>query len=224
MSWMGSISRRRASARRELDRVRLEVGELRASRLRLALAADAERRDLERTLHDGVQQQLVGLAANLDLAAASVQADPPEAVRLLGALRREVQDALEETRSLAERIYPPLLEAGGLSVALRSAAAHADIPIQIDVSIGGPCPPEIAGVVYSCCLDVVERTDARTPMGVTVHDEEGTLAFEVVAACELGADLPSRDRVEAFGGRLTIQEGPDHQTRLVGSLPLPDES
>ena len=215
---------RRAAARRELDRVRLEVGELRASRLRLALAADAERRDLERTLHDGVQQQLVGLAANLDLAAASVEADPPEAVRLLGALRREVQDALEETRSLAERIYPPLLEAGGLSVALRSAAAHADIPIQIDVSIGGPCPPEIAGVVYSCCLDVVERTDARTPMGVTVHDEEGTLAFEVVAACELGADLPSRDRVEAFGGRLTIHEGPDHQTRLVGSLPLPDES
>jgi len=215
---------RRASARRELDRVRLEVGELRASRLRLALAADAERRDLERTLHDGVQQQLVGLAANLDLAAASVEADPPEAVRLLGALRREVQDALEETRSLAERIYPPLLEAGGLSVALRSAAAHADIPIQIDVSIGGACPPEIAGVVYSCCLDVVERLDARTPMAVTVHDEEGTLAFEVVAACELGADFPLRDRVEAFGGRLTIQEGPDHQTRLVGSLPLPDES
>ena len=215
---------RRAAARRELDRVRLEVGELRASRLRLALAADAERRDLERTLHDGVQQQLVGLAANLDLAAASVGADPPEAVRLLGALRREMQDALEETRSLAERIYPPLLEAGGLSVALRSAAAHADIPIQIDVSIGGACPPEIAGVVYSCCLDVVERTDARTPMGVTVHDEEGTLAFEVVAACELGADLPLRDRVEAFGGRLTIQEWPDHQTRLVGSLPLPDES
>jgi signal transduction histidine kinase len=220
MSWMGSISMRRASARRELDRVRLDVGELRASRLRLALAADAERRDLERTLHDGVQQQLVGLAANLDLAAASVEADPPEAVRLLGALRREVQDALEETRSLAERIYPPLLEAGGLSVALRSAAERADVPIRIDLSIGA-CPPEIAGAVYSCCLDVLERTDARTPVAVTVRDEEGTLAFEVVAACELGTDLPSRDRVEAFGGRLTIQEGADHQTRLVGSLPLP---
>jgi signal transduction histidine kinase len=200
--------------------LRLEVAELQASRLRLALASDAERRALERTLHDGAQQQLVGLAASLDLAAASVEADPAEAQRLLGALRREVQLALEETRTLAERIYPPLLEAGGLSVALRSAAARADVPIRIDLSIGA-CPPEIAAVVYSCCLDVLERTDARTPVAVTVRDEEGTLAFEVVAACDVGADLPSRDRVEAFGGRLTIQEGPDHQTRLIGSMPLP---
>jgi signal transduction histidine kinase len=225
MSWMGSISlgAGRASARRELDRLRLEVAELQASRLRRVLAADAERRDLERALHDGVQQQLVGLAANLDLAAASVASDPAEAQRLLGALRRNVQHALEDTRVLAERIYPPFLEAGGLRVALRAAAARTDVPIRIDISIGA-CPPEVAGVVYSCCLDVLERTDARTPVAVTVRDDEGTLAFEVVAACDVGADLPSRDRVEALGGRLTIQEGPDQQTRLIGSIPLPDES
>ena len=206
--------------RRELDGLRLEVAELQASRMRLALATDAERRDLERALHDGVQQQLVGLAANLDLAAASVEVDPAEAQRLLGELRRDVQHALEETRTLADRIYPPLLEAGGLSVALRSAAAGADVPIRIDISMDGACPAEIAGVVYFCCLDVLERADARTPVAVTVRDEEGTLAFEVVADCDVGADLPSRDRVEALGGRLTIREGPDHQTRVVGSVPL----
>ena len=54
-----------------------------------------------------------------------------------------------------------------------------------------------------------------------MRDEEGTLAFEVVADCDLGADArPSRDRVEALGGRLTIQSEPDHRTRVVGSLPL----
>ena len=218
---MGSISPedRRASASREVDALRVEVAELQASRLRLALAADVERRELERTLHDGVQQQLVGLAANLDLAAASVDGDPAEARRLLGDLRREVQLALEATRTLAERIYPPLLEAGGLRVALRAAAARADVPIRIDVSIDA-CPAQIAGVVYSCCLDVLERTAARTPVAVTVRDDDGTIAFEIVAACDMMGDLPSRDRVEAFGGRLTIQEGPDHQTRLLGSLPL----
>jgi hypothetical protein len=133
-----------------------------------------------------------------------------------------VQHALEGTRALAERIYPPLLEAGGLRVALRSAASVADVPVRIDLSIGA-CPPAIAGVVYACCVDVLERADARTPVAVTVRDDEGTLAFEVVAACDVGTDLPSRDRVEALGGKLTIQEGPDHRTRIVGSMPLPGE-
>lgn len=188
--------------------------------MRLALATDTERRDLERALHDGVQQQLVGLAANLDLAAASVDVDPAQAQRLLGELRRDVQEALEETRALADRIYPPLLEAGGLGVALRAAAAGADVPIRIDISIEGACPGEIAGVVYFCCLDVLERAEARTPIAVTVREEEGALTFEVVADCDVGADLPSRDRIEALGGRLTIRVGPDHQTHVVGSMPL----
>jgi signal transduction histidine kinase len=160
------------------------------------------------------------VATNLDLAAASVEVDPAAAQRLLGSLRLDVQHALEEARALAERIYPPLLEAGGLRVALRSAAAGADVPIQIDISMGA-CPQAIAGVVYACCLDVLERADARTPMAVTVSDDQGTLAFEVVAACDVGADLPSHDRVEALGGTLTIQEGPDHKTRVIGSIPLP---
>src|SRR5580765_3799159 len=165
MSWMG-----RASVRRELDGLRLEVADLQASRMRLALATDAERRDLERALHDGVQQQLVGLAANLDLAAASVEVDPAEAQRLLGELRREIRDMLEETRTLADRIYPPLLEAGGLSVALRSAAVGADVTIRIDISMDVAFPKEIAGAVYFCCLDVLEHADARTPVTVTVRD------------------------------------------------------
>jgi signal transduction histidine kinase len=206
---------------RELDGLRLEVAELRASRKRLALATDAERRSIEHALHEGVQQQLVGLAADVELAAGSVDVDPAVAKRLLAEMRRDVQQALEETRKLAHRIYPPLLEAGGLGVALRSAAVTADVPTRIDVAVGTAYPPEIAGIVYFCCLDVLESAAAGTPVAVTVRNEEGAVAFEVVADCDLdAARLPLRDRVEALGGRLTIRSGSGHQTRVAGSLPL----
>jgi signal transduction histidine kinase len=209
-----------ADVRRELDRLRLEVSSLQASRMRLALAGDAERRSIEAALHDGVQQQLIGLAANLELAAASMNADPATVERLLGEMRHDVQEALEEARNLAHRIYPPLLEAGGLGVALRAAAVTADVPIRIDIGMEGTCPPEIAGVVYRCCIDVLERAGARTPVAVTVWDEEGTLLFEIVADGDMDAELPSRDRVEALAGQMTIRQESDHRTRVAGSLPL----
>ena len=201
--------------------MRLEVAELRASRMRLALAADAERRSIERALHESVQQLLVTLAANLELAAVSVDVDPAAAKTLLPEMRRDVQQALDETRKLADRIYPPLLDAGGLGVALRSAAASVDVPIRIDVAVGAECLPEIAGMVYFCCLDLLERVDGGSPVAITVRDEEEALTFEILAGCDVDAGSPVRDRVEALGGRLTVRQGPDHQTRVSGSLPLP---
>jgi signal transduction histidine kinase len=207
---------------RRLDGLRREVDDLRASRRRLAVADDAERRDIERAFHDDVQQQLVGLAAGLELAAGSVDADPTAAKAHLADLGHEVQRALEDARRLAHRIYPPLLEAGGLLPALRTAAASADVPTRIDVEAGPGYPPEIAGVVYFCCLQVLEHAGAGTPVTVTVRSDDRTLGFEVVADCDLDAErLPLRDRVEALGGRLSLSSEPDHRTRLVGSLPLP---
>jgi signal transduction histidine kinase len=207
---------------RELDGLRLEVAELRASRSRLALANDSERRSLERALHEGVEQFLVALAANLELAAVSMDADPAAAKKLLAEIREDARQALEETRTLAERIYPPLLEAGGLVVALRSAAASADLPSRIDVAAGTACPPESAGAVYFSWLDVLERVAAGTPVTISVRNEQGAVAFEIVAECELDAErLVLRDRVEAFGGRVTITEGSGGLTRVAGSLPLP---
>jgi signal transduction histidine kinase len=206
---------------RERDRLRLEVAELRGSRKRLALAADAERRGIELDLHEGVQQQLVGLAANLELAAGSMDADPAGTKALLVEMGRDAHQALKDARRLAHRIYPPMLEAGGLVAALRSAAASADVPIRIDVPIGEACPPGIAGTVYFCCLDVLARVAAGTPVDVTVRIEDGALAFDIVADCDLDARRSQlRDRVEALGGRLTIQPGSGHQTRVAGSLPL----
>jgi signal transduction histidine kinase len=211
----------RTDALRELDELRLEVAELRASRTRLLLAADAERRDIERALHDGLQQLLVGLAADLELASRSVETDPEAAMRYLAEVRRDVRQALEEMRTLAHRIHPAL-EAGGLGAALRSAAAEAGVRTRIDVVVGTSIPPEIAGAVYFCCLDVLGHAAGATTT-IMVREESGGLAFEVAADGDVEADAERsslRDRVEALGGSLTIRSEPGLRTIWAGFLPL----
>jgi signal transduction histidine kinase len=208
----------RTDAIRELDELRLEVSELRASRTRLLLAADAERRSIERALHDGLQQQLVGLAADLELASGSVETDPEAAMRHFSDARRVVREALEEARTLASRIHPAL-EAGGLRAALRFAAADAGVRTRIDVA-GPSVPSEVAGAVYFSCLEVLGRV-AGAAITITVREEPGGLAFEIVADREVDAG-PSlmRDRVEALGGTLTISSEPGPRTVWTGFLPL----
>ena len=204
---------------RELDELRLEVAELRASRTRLLLAADAERRTIERALHDGLQQLLVGLAADVELASRSVETDPEAAMRHLAEVRRDVRQALEEMRTLASRIHPAL-EAGGLGAALRSAAADAGVRTRIDVVVGTSIPPEVAGAVYFFCLDVLKHA-AGTTTTITVREQPGALDFEVVVDGEVDAEGSSlRDRVEALGGSLTIRSEPDPRTVWTGFIPL----
>ncbi len=226
-----ALEARHVEALREtLDRLRLEVAELRASRERLVLAADADRRRIERELHEGVQQHLVALAVNLQLESQLADSDPAAAKALLEEVGRDVQQALDETAQLAQRIYPPLLEAGGgLAAAVRSAAVSAGVPASVEVAAGASYPPEVAGTVYWCCLEALEHAGAGARATVTVRDEEGALAFEVVedgarsagAADRSDAELDRlRDRVEALGGRLTIQSDPGRGTRVSGWLPL----
>jgi signal transduction histidine kinase len=200
----------------ELEDLRRENDHVRASRERLALAGDDERRMMERALHDGLQQQLVGLAANLELAAASMEADPAATRAILEAMRHDLQEAFEEARALAHRIYPPLLEAGGLGPALREAASRADATVAIEVASGPTLSPEIAGAIYFCCADAIERAGAGASTTVSVRTDEGTVSFEIAVDRELGSGWPtsSRDRVEALGGRLAVD-----RTRLIASLP-----
>ena len=214
--------------RESLDRLRIEVGELRASRERLVLAADADRRRIEGDLHDGPQQHLVALAANLELARRLVDDDPDGAKALLDEMGRDVRQALDETGKLAHRIYPPLLAAGGLAAALRAAAVSVGVPTRIEVAKGTDYPPEAAGAVYFSSLDVLENAGDGARATVTVQDEEGALVFEIleegpgpaaVGSEELRRRL--RDRVEALGGRLTIRSDAAGGARLSGSLPLP---
>jgi signal transduction histidine kinase len=204
-----------------LDSLRLELAELRASRKRLVLAAAADRRGIERELHDGLQQHLVALAVNLQLAAQAADADPPATKVLLAEMRRDVQQALDDTAQLAERIYPLLLETRGLAVALRSAAASAGIRVFLEMTAGASYPYEVAATVYLCCREAFEHAGPGAQATVSVRQEEEAITFEVVeesANDEAGLE-PLRDRVEALGGRLTIRSEPGRML-VSGSLPL----
>ena len=121
------LGARQVDVQRELDRLRVELEELRASRRRLVLAADADRRTIERDLHDGVHQHLISLAVSLQLAGQAEGSDPVALPALLAEMARAVQDALEETAQLAQRIHPATLEAVDLAALLRSASTAAGV-------------------------------------------------------------------------------------------------
>jgi signal transduction histidine kinase len=210
-----------------LDRLRVEVTELRASRERLVVGEDADRRSLERDLHDGPQQHLIALAVNLQLVRQLADSDLTAAKALLDQMGRDVQQALDETGRLAHRIYPPLLDAGGLAAALRAAALNASVTTRIDVSAHGRYPSEVAGAVYFCCLEVLERAGEGARATVTVRGEDDTLVFDVVEhGTGIARSVPdgvvgrSKDQVEALGGRLTARSEPGGGLRVSGSLPL----
>ncbi len=162
----------------------------------------------------------MGLAANLEVVAGSVDSDPAAAKALLEELQREARRALTEMQELANRIFPALLEAGGLVAELRAAASRAGVPVKLATDVPVSVPPEIAGAVYSCALDAFERAPAGTPVVVSVRGEEGAMAFEIDVDGDLGSERRApHDRVEALGGRVTITAG-SGGTTVAGSLPI----
>lgn len=201
----------------DVEGLRAEVAALRAARTRLVLAADADRRRIERELHGGVQQNLVALAMRLQLVESALDSDPAAARALVDELSRDMQDALDEAARLAQRIHAPLLELG-LAAALRATAAAAGIPAAVDVSADGTYAPEALQTVYGCWLDALADAGAGRP-ALTVRDSQGALVFELVRTAPSDGDLEGlRDRVEALGGTLTIH--PELSgIRVCGSLP-----
>ncbi len=213
-----------------LDKLRLEVEELRASRARVVAKADGERRRIERDLHDGVQQHLVALAVNLQLARELAGSDPTAMETLLEEIAQDVRDALESVRALAHDVYPPLLLDRGLADALRGAAAGVGIPTRVEATTDR-YPPDIEATVYFCCiqaLDTVERTGPETRATVRVWPEHESLVFEVVVEGDVaGHDERERgsaltgmnDRLGAVDGKLNVSSEPE-RTRVLGTIPL----
>jgi signal transduction histidine kinase len=203
--------------------MRRAVAELEASRRRLALAQESERRSIERELHEGPQQHLVALAVNLQLARELVDSDSTAAGDLIDEMGRDVQVALEETARLAHRIHPPLLDAGGLAAALRAAAVSTGVKARITVDSDALAEAENAPVVYFCCLEALERAGRGAGVAIDVRVEDALLAFEVTddgALTDVDGYEGMRDRVEALGGRLTAGSEPDGVNRMCGALPL----
>jgi len=217
-----------------LDEVRRQAEELRASRARIVAAADAARRQIERNLHDGAQQHLVALAVNLRLARQIGKADPDAGNEMLEQLGHDLQDAVQELRSLAHGIYPPLLVDRGLPEALTAAGGRAALPTTVVANDVGRYPPEVEAAVYFCCLEAMQNAGKHAGDGATttvkVEERNGTLVFEVAddgagfdpaQRSNLGAGFVNMgDRVGAIGGTFGVQSAPGQGTRISGRVPV----
>ena len=173
--------------------------DLRASRARLVAAAIAERRGLERALHDGVQQDLVAISMRLQLLRETLEGDAPRALQLVEELRNDVHDALERVRAVAGAVYPSVLGPWGLTDSLREAARAAGTRVRV-VSAGvARYPVETEGAVYFCCSAALDQAAPGTELQLTGDDS----ALRVQFVPGNGADLTVvRDLVGAAGGTL----------------------
>ena len=146
-----------------VDRLEAEVAQLRGSRKRLAEAADADRRAIERALHDGVQQHLVALAVDLRRLAGLVDADPVGRASAAGRDDGQRAEAMAATTELAQSIYPPLLAARGFASALDPRPSALGVTVLVDVPAGAGYPPEITTAVYWSCVEALSFASARVP-------------------------------------------------------------
>ena len=175
-----------------------DPGGLSASRTRLAEAAQADRRRLERALHDGVQQDLIAVSVRLQLLRQYVENDVPRALELLEELTVDVHEALGRVRELAGDVYPSLLATWGLSDSVKEAARASEVPVRVVTDVGR-YPLEAESAIYFCCRSALDCAAAGTVLRLT--EENGAVRLEFIAAD--GADLvPVRDLVEAAGGVL----------------------
>ena len=222
-----------SSLKDSLEQLRRQATELQASRGRLVAAADAERRRIERNLHDGAQQHLVALAVKVRLLEQFAERDPERARSLANQLQDDVRSAIEELRSLAHGIYPPLLSSAGLGVALRAACRRAALSASADADGVGRYAPEVEAAVYFCCLEALQNAGKyageQASARVRIWEDAGGLLFEVsddgvgfeVGRRDEGAGLTNmRDRLGAVGGTLRLQSEPGHGTRVSGVLPV----
>ena len=215
--------------------LRATIEELLASRRRLVEAQDAERRRIERNLHDGAQQQLIALAIQLGLLAES--ADDPDLIRqAIPDLKAQLSTALDDLRALARGIYPPLLAEQGLVMALRTQAARSPVLVVLEAGQVGRYPQDAESTVYFCTLEALQnvakhaRASAAT---VRLSGSAGTLEFSVsddgagfpAAATRHGSGLQGMsDRLAAHGGTLTVTSQPGHGTTITGRLPTSERT
>ncbi|MEX2458556.1 MAG: histidine kinase [Actinomycetota bacterium] len=220
-----------ADLRARLEDLSRHAEALRVSRQRIVAAEDAERRRLERDIHDGAQQHLVALAVKIRLARQLAGKDPERARTLIADLRRDAAAASDTLAGLAAGIYPPLLSEGGLVRALR---AHADgLPFEVRISPDGVgrYPEDVEAAVYFSILEALQNTakyaDASR-VDLRLRQAEGTIEFEVIddgrgfdpdASPRGSGTRNMADRLEALGGVISVDSGPGRGTRVAGMVP-----
>ena len=214
------------------DRLATSLSQLEESRKRIATVADLERSRIERDLHDGAQQRLVLLRIRLSIVEDTVSTDPGAVAGALAELGTEVDEALDELRSLAHGVYPAVLSDRGLKDALHSVAMHSAAGIAFSARGVRRLPREIETAVYFTCVEALQNAYKHAPGARTTWlslRQDRALTFEVgddgpgftpPGGSATGGLRNMQDRIEAIGGTLSIDSVPGHGTRVCGSVPL----
>jgi signal transduction histidine kinase len=209
--------------------------ELQASRKRLIETQDAERRRLERDIHDGAQQHLVALTVNLRLAQTIGVHSPERATEVLARQVEPARVAIETLTSLSRGIYPSVLSDDGLVTALRSAVGSSAIPVAIEAGDVGRLPASIEAALYFCCMEAVQNAAKHSGAGtVTVRLSEDEDRWRLVVADDgsgfdqsrVRADggggglMNMRDRLDAVGGTVTFGSRSGEGTTVTAVVPM----
>ena len=208
---------------------RAQLLQVQESRTRIVAAADQARRRIERDLHDGAQQRLVALALQLRAEQHRLHGrDDPEVNRLVDAAVVELQAAMDELRELAHGVHPAILTEQGLAAAVESLTNRGQTPVSLDISEDRLPPPVEATAYFVVCealTNIAKHSDAAGAR-ITARRQNGTFVVEVEDDGVGGAHVDGSsglrgliDRVEALGGRVTIDSPLGDGTRIQAEIP-----
>lgn len=213
--------------------LRTLLNDLRAAQRRVVAAGDAERRRIERDLHDGAQQRLMAVRLELGLLEEQLRQESHTAVRQLAPLRREIDEALEELRELAHGLYPPLLASDGLEAALTAVGRRSPIPVRVEAHGMMRAPRSIESTAYFCCIEALQNAVKHAGPGARVTIKLAMRGHCLVFSVEddgVGFDprvvrpgqglTNLRDRLSGMGGTAEINSSPGAGTSLSGEIPL----
>jgi signal transduction histidine kinase len=206
-----------------------QVSKLETSRAAAVDSAEAERRRIERDLHDGAQQRLVALAMGLGAARERIEADPEAGRQLVAEAHEEAKAALKEIRDLVRGIHPVILEDRGLDAALSAVVARTPVPVALDVDVRERPPAVVESTAYFVVTEAltnIARHASATRASVSIVRAGDRLVVEVRDDGVGGADPAQgsglqglRDRVTALGGNLHLVSPPGGPTTLLVDLP-----
>ncbi len=206
--------------------------ELEASRVRVVVATDAARRKIERDLHDGAQQRLVGMALQLSTAREQLRTDPERAVNTLASVRDQVRNTQADLRSLVRGVYPPVLTEHGLGPALQALCDSQTRPVRTRIDATPRLPPEVEAAGYFCALEAMQNAAKHAGPDAVIDldlvEVAGGITFEVRddgrgftdEAVSGGHGFTNMvDRIGAAGGDLEILSEIGVGTTVRATLP-----
>ena len=214
---------------RDVTELRRAMRDLTDSRARIVAAGDAERRRVERNLHDGAQQRLVTVALHLHLVKRRLETDPTEVAKLVDSAQTELTLALEEIRELVRGLHPRLLSDRGLGPALSGLAERAVLPVEIAETPSERLPPAVEAAAYYLVAEALANAGKHSEASlvrVRVITDGACTAVEVADDGVGGADSATgsglrglADRVAALGGKLDVVSEVGQGTTLRATLP-----